>query len=145
MRPAPHRQVGRRGHPGRLDGDVAGRVADAEDQHALADERLGRAVVVRVQLLAGEGLRARERRLGPARVPVVPVGDDDLAVAPGLRLAAVAGADGHVVPTAAPGLDLGDLGAEGDPVAQAEVVDEVVEVARDLAVVGVVRQVSGIG
>ena len=41
----------------------------------------GVVVVVRVHLLALELVRARERRLGPARVPVVAVGDHHRAVA----------------------------------------------------------------
>ena len=57
-----------------------------EHHHPLALEDVGGPVVVRVQLLAREGLAARERRLGPARVPVVPVGDDHVVVVPRLGL-----------------------------------------------------------
>ena len=61
-----------------------GRVADAQHQHPLALQHVGLAVVVDVDLLAGELLGAGEGRFGPARVPVVPVGDQHGAVAMGL-------------------------------------------------------------
>ena len=58
---------------------------------------LGRPVVVGVDLLARERLAARERRLRPARVPVVTVGDQDVVVVPGLdRPGIVAATDRHV-------------------------------------------------
>ncbi len=87
---AAHRQVGLVSHPRRLDRDVARRVADPQHQDALALEGVGGAVVVRVQLGAGERVAARVGRLGPARVPVVAVRDDDVAVDAGLRLARLA-------------------------------------------------------
>ena len=147
VRAAAHREVRLGGHPGGLHGDVAGGVADAEHQHPLALEHVRGPVVVRVQLLAGERLGARVRRLRPARVPVVAVRDHDVGVGPDLRLAdvtvLVAHPQRHVEAARAPRLDLDDLGAERDPVAEPEVVDVRVEVRRDLPVRGVVRQVVG--
>ena len=67
-----------------------GRVADPEHQHPLAAQHVGLAVVVGVDLLAVELVRARERRLGPARVPVVAVGDQHRAVAAAASLAVLA-------------------------------------------------------
>ena len=67
--PATHRQEGRVGVARALDRDVGGGVADPEHQHALAVEDVGLAVVVGVQLLAGELVLAGKRGLGPARRP----------------------------------------------------------------------------
>ena len=91
-------------------------------------------VVVRVHLHAGEHVAARERRLGPARVPVVAVGDDQRVVA--ARLAAL---ERHVPACRRRRRRALDAGLERDPVAEAEVVDVVVEVLGD---VGVVREVG---
>ena len=65
-----------------LDGDVHGGVAHAEHDDRLVAEEAGvlAGVVVRVDLRAGEAVLARERRLGPARVPVVAVGDEQRVV-----------------------------------------------------------------
>ena len=87
-----------------------------------------------MHLLARERVRARERRFGPARVPVVAVGDEQRVVA--ARLAAVELDRPDAVLVACGVLD---AGLEGDLLAQAEVVDVVVEVGRDLRVVGEVR------
>ncbi len=152
VRTAAHGEVGPRRDPRGLHRDVGRGVADAQHQHAFPGEGVGGLVVVRVDLRAGEGLGAGERRLGPARVPVVAVGDHDVLVEEGLRLrrlaVRVARADGDGVAPAPlragpEGLDLDHLGAEPDPVAQAEVVHEVVEVRGDLPVARVVRQVLG--
>ena len=56
------------------------RVADPEHEHPLALEHVGRLVVVDVHLLALEAVLAGKRRLRPARVPVVAVGDEDRVV-----------------------------------------------------------------
>ena len=139
--PAPHGEVRRARIPGRLHGDVGRGVPDAEHHDPLAGEHLGSAVVVRVDLLAREVLAARERRLGPARVPVVTVGDQHVVVVPGRdRARVVARPDRDVPPTALRGCHLGHLGTERDRVAEREVVDEVVEVLGDLPVARVVWQ-----
>ncbi|HEX4687006.1 MAG TPA: hypothetical protein VH228_09490 [Nocardioides sp.] len=88
-RTATHGQVGFLGMTARLDRDVGGRVADPQHHHALALEDLRGAVVMRVQLEPRERLGARERRLRPARVPVVTVGDQDVVVVTGLDDAAL--------------------------------------------------------
>ena len=94
----------------------------------LPTQHLGLAVVVGVHLLAGELLGAREGRLGPARVPVVAVGDQHGAVAAGL--AARRRRPRPSPPTRRRPARPRDLGAEADPLAQAEVVHVVVEVVR---------------
>ena len=137
--PAAHRQVRRTRDPGGLHGDVGRRVADPQHHHPLAGEHLGRAVVVGMQLLARE--LARERRLRPARVPVVAVGDDHVVVVPRPDLVVVSGARGDVVARAL-GRHARHLGPEGDPRPQPEVVDELVEVRRDLPMARVVGKVG---
>jgi len=74
--------VGVAGDERRLDRDVHGGVAHAEHDDGLAAELLGvlPGVLVRVQLLSGEPLVPRKRRLGPARIPVMPVRDDQRVV-----------------------------------------------------------------
>ena len=64
----------------RLDGDVHRAVAHPEHDDVLAFEDAVVAVVVGVQLRALEVLAAGERRLGPARVPVMAVGDEQHVV-----------------------------------------------------------------
>ena len=93
----------------------------------LPAQHLGLAVVVDVNLLALELVRSREGRFGPARVPVVPVGDEHRAVAMRLALA-LRVLDGDL-PLALDGLDAHHLGAKPDLLPQPEVVDVVVEVA----------------
>ena len=65
---------------GQLTGDIHRAVDDADDHHPLVDEVVGLGgvdVAVRVQLGAVEA--AGEGRVGPARGPVMAVGDDDRA------------------------------------------------------------------
>ena len=100
-------------------------------------QHVGLAVVVDVDLLALELVGAGEGGFRPARVPVVAVGDEDGAVALA-RALAVGTLDGDL-PSPSAGSTLDDLGAEADLLAQAEVVDEFVEVGGHLEVVGVVR------
>ena len=129
--PAAGGQIGVLRVVGGIDGDVHRRVAHAEDDDVLAGDLGLLLVVVGVHLLAGEVLAARKRRLRPARVPVMPVGDDHGVV--GRRLA-VAGAD--LEPPVGQALDVLDPDPEPDPVAEAEVVDVVVEVLGDVVVTG---------
>jgi hypothetical protein len=111
--PAPHREVRHGRHARGLDRDVGGRVADAEHQHVLVDEALvGLAVVVRVDLLAGEAVLAREGRLGVLRIPVMAVGHHDGVVDGGATVA-----QGHAPPAVPLELDGGDLGAKADAAA----------------------------
>ena len=122
------RQVGALGDIGGLDGDVHRRVAHAEHHHPLAGEDRVLDVGVGVHLLARERVGAGERRFGPAGVPVVPVGDDQIVIDPGLSR----------IELDAPGAVLGPVGVdhrglEGDPVAKAEVVDVFVEIGGDLS------------
>ena len=137
---AAHRQEGLLADPRGLDGDVDRRVADPEDEDALADQDVGLAVVVDVDLLARELLRAGEGRFGPARVPVVAVGDEDGAVA--LRAPLAGGILEGDLPLPVDGHRRDHFGAEGDPLAQAEALDVVVEVLGDLPVAGVVGVVG---
>jgi hypothetical protein len=129
--PAASGQVGVGGGVGRLDGDVHGGVAEVEHDDVLAGEDRAVAVEVRVQLLARERVRAGKRRFGPARVPVVAVGDEQRPVL--ARLATLE----RDLPDAvfAPARAL-DAGLERDPLAQAEVIDVGIEVGPDLRVVG---------
>ena len=77
----------------------------------LPTQHVGLAVVVDVDLLAGELLRAGEGGLGPARVPVMAVGDQDGAVALASRRSPSASSTvtSHSPST---GSTLDDLGAE---------------------------------
>jgi hypothetical protein len=117
-----------------LDRDVHRAVAHPEDDDAPARELLGLAVVVGVHLGAGERVVPGEARLGPARVPVVAVGDEQGVEALGrpvveLELPHAVGAAAGVL----------DARPEADRLAQAEVVGVGVEVLGDLGVVRVVR------
>jgi hypothetical protein len=134
---AAHRDEGGVCDPRRLDGDVGRRVADAEHEDPLAREDVRLAVVVHVDLLAAELLGPRESGFGPTRVPVVPVGDEDGAIAIGL-LVAVSVGDGHL-PLPLDRLRAEDLGAEANLLAEAEVIDVFVEIGGHLEVVRVVR------
>src|SRR3712207_6349558 len=98
-----------------VDGDVHRAVAHAQDDHLLAGQLLGARVVVRVQLLALEGVRARERRLGHAGVPVVAVGDEERVVGVGRALVRR-----DLPDTVGPALGALDAGVEADAVAEAE-------------------------
>ena len=126
-------EVGVLGDEARLDRDVHRRVAHPEHHDGLVAEevRVVALVVVRVHLHALEGLGAGEGGLGPARVPVVAVGDEQRVVA--VRLAVLQRDLPDAVGAARGALD---AGLEADAVADAEVVDVVVEVLRDVGVVG---------
>jgi hypothetical protein len=76
---------------------------------------------------------------------VVPVGHQHRAVMPGDLDAGVEVARGDGPAATLHRLDVGHRGAEGDRVAEAEVVDEVVEVPRHLEDAGVGRKSSGMG
>ena len=133
VRAAAGGEVGLARDEARLDRDVHRRVAHPEHDDGLVAEevRVVALVVVRVDLHALEVVGAGERRLGPARVPVVAVGDDQRVVA--MRRAVVERDLPHAV---GPPRGVLDAGLEADAVADAEVVDVVVEVARDVRVVG---------
>ncbi len=126
------RQEGALGDVARLDRDVHRAVADPDDEHPSALERSVVDVAVRVRLRAVEA--AGVAGLGPARVPVVAVGDDQRVVA--AALARLERDRPHPV-----GAALGALhpGREDDLVAEAEVVDVGVEVRGDVRVVREVR------
>ena len=123
------------GDVGALDGDVHRAVAHAEDDDVLVAQHVVGEVLVGVHLLDRGRVVAGERGLGPARVPVVAVGDDQRVVlaleppCPWRHAPAAVGRGARRVST--PRL-------EADAVAEAEVVDVVVEVRRDLRVVRVV-------
>ena len=125
------------GDVGGLHRDVHRRVAHAEHDDVLALEDRGLDVLVGVQLRAGEAVCAREGRLGPARVPVVAVGDEDDVV---LAHLAVVGLD-RVDAVGAARHRL-HARVEEDVVAEAEVVDVGVEVRGDLRVMRVVGVVG---
>ncbi len=112
----------------RVDGDVHRRVAHAEHDHVAVPQLLRVRVLVRVHLLTGEAVGAREGGLGPAGVPVVPVGDDHRVEALAVDVPAVA-----LLPDAL------HRRLEADVLAEAEVVDVGVEVRGDLRVVREVR------
>ncbi len=77
---------------------------------------------------------AGKGRLGPARVPVVAVGQKQGVVAAGLR-AGRAG-DGDLPHAVRPVLGTLDPGLEEDPLAQSEMIDVGVEVLGDVGVLG---------
>ncbi len=87
-----------------------------------------------MQLLALERVATREGRFRPARVPVMAVGDEQRVVA--ARLAALEPQRPDAVLVARGVLD---PRLEDDLIAEAEMVDVVVEVRRDLRVMGEVR------
>ena len=133
-RPAPCGQVDGLAVVAGVDGDVHRAVAHPQHDDPLAVELLLLLVVVGVDLLDLGGVGARERRLGPAHVPVVAVGDEHRVVAVGLPRVG-----GQRVDPVLAAADVLDAGLEADPVAEAEVVDVAVEVRGDLRVVGEVR------
>jgi hypothetical protein len=142
-RAAPGGEEGVRRDLARLDGDVHRRVAHAEDDDVLALQRLVVDVLVRVHLHALELVGARERGLGPALVPVVAVGDEQHVVALGL-----AGVGRDLPRAVGAAVGLLDAGLEADAVAEAEVIDVVVEVRGDLVVtreVGIRRRHREVG
>src|SRR5215471_4288939 len=73
---SPHRVHGAPTVVGRVIEDINSRVAGADHEHALALELLLRLHVMRMQGLAVEGARIA----GPARLPVMAVGDDETIV-----------------------------------------------------------------
>jgi hypothetical protein len=98
------------------------------------------AVMVDVELLAGEVLGTGEGGFGPAGVPVVAVGDEDGTVA--VRLGpAGAVSHGHL-PLLTDRLDREDLGPKADLLGKAEAPHVFVKVGGHLEVVRVVGIVS---
>ena len=142
MRASAHRDEGAVGDLRAVGGHVTGRVADAEHQHPLAGVGLRLPVVVRVELLAGEGIGPGEGRGRQPRVPVVAVRHQHGVVPAGALFAAVAMPRGNVPRAVGATLDPGDLGAELDVLAEAEVLDVVVEVGGDGSVAKIVRVVA---
>ena len=133
VRAAAGGEVGLARDEARLDRDVHRRVAHPEHDDGLVAEevRIVALVVVRVDLHALEVVGAGERRLGPARVPVMAVGDHERVVGVGRAVV-----ERELPDAVGPPRGVLDAGLEADPVADAEVVDVVVEVARDVRVVG---------
>ena len=78
---AGHQRAARRGHAD-VARDVAGGVADADHADALADIRLRRPVVVRVQVLAAEALQLRACSGLASRWPVATITASNAATAP---------------------------------------------------------------
>ncbi len=132
------RQPGVLGHIRGLDGDVHRRVAHSEDHGAPPGEQRVVHVGVRVQLLAGERVGARELRFGPARMPVMAVGDEQ-----GVVHALFAGVERDLEGAVAVAAGVLDAGLEHDPLAHAEMVDVGVEVLLDVGVMGKVGIVGG--
>ena len=124
-----------------FDGDVHGRVAGTDDDHIASLELITAAIVVGVDLFAVEVPRVFG--VGPPSVPVVSVGDHHGVVVPSLGTGC--GRDVDVPTATAASANIGDLGVEGDRVAESEVFDVVAEVVVDLIMAGVVRVVLGHG
>ena len=124
--PAAQREVRLVGEVARVASDVDAAVPPADDDHPLARQLLGPAVVVRVHLDTVE--LTRERRLGPARVPVVAVGDHDRVVR-----ASLAGRELDLPTAVVIPRHVLDRGLERDRVANPEVVDVAIEVVADVA------------
>src|SRR5262245_27413360 len=96
MSASPDGEQSPRGDLRALDRDVAGGVADAEDQDALAGEGLGRAVMMGVDLLTNETARTWKGWLGVPRIPMVAVCDNHGAVPFGTRRPVVPPLDGDI-------------------------------------------------
>ncbi len=138
---AAHREKGLVGDPRGLDRDVDRGVADPKHQNPLALQHIGLAVVMHVHLLAGELLRAGKGRFGPARVPVVAVGNEHGSVANGLPLPI--GIRNRDLPLPVSRLDAHNFGPKPNLVRQPEVLDVVVEISSNLEVARVIGVVIG--
>src|SRR5262249_47394276 len=126
-----------------IDGDVAGGIADANDEDALSGERLWGAVVVGMELLAGECADAGQGWLGVPRIPVVAAGDQHRIVPPGARLAGVAMDDRDVPAATGRRFGHGHGGPESYFPAESEMIHEVVTIPRDHRVAQIVGIVTG--
>ena len=133
---AAHAEVGAGGVAAGLDGDVAGRVAAADDQHPKPGVGRRRLEIVGVQETSGEGARV----VGEARLPVVAVGHQEMVEELGLT----ARQGDAPAPVAVQGRVL-DLALEADVVLDAEAPGIGLEVGLELGVAGVVRVVGGHG
>ncbi len=133
---APCGQQHRAGAAAQVHRDVDRRIAEADDEHALALERRRRAVVVRVQRLAVE--TARES--GPARIPEVAVGDDHRAI-----LARAPVVERYLPAPACGGFDCANLAPEAHVLAHSEALCVGFEVLEHLPVRQEVRLVVGDG
>ena len=76
---ASHRDIGHGRDARRFHGNIHRRITEAKHQHTLANILVRDLVIVAVGNAAIEA--AGERRLGPARVPVMPVGHEQGAIA----------------------------------------------------------------
>src|SRR5215510_13189323 len=143
VRATPHGKHRPRGELRTIDGDITGGIADAKDEDALSGKGFWGAVVVGMELLAGERAGAGEGWLGVPRLPVVAAGNQHGLVPPGARRAGVA-VDDRDVPTAPSGrLGLGHRGPELYFPAESEMIHEIITVPRHHRMAQIVGIVTG--
>jgi hypothetical protein len=135
---APRCEVGVTGHVAGLHGDVHCAVAHAQHDDVAVGEVVVVGIGVCVHLHAGEAVRAGECGFGPARAPVVAVGHDEGVIA--THLPAL---ERDLPAAAVQAPRMLDAGLKRDRLAEAEVVDVVVEVLADVGVVGEVGVAFG--
>src|SRR5207247_7203107 len=111
--------------------DVAGGVADAEDEDTFAGKGFRRAVVVGMNLLAREGARAGKGRFWVLGIPVVTVGDQHGTVPLGAHRPGIPLPDRDVPAASRRRLGLGHLGPELNPSAETEMIREIIKILRD--------------
>ncbi len=129
-----------------LAGDIEARVATADDQHAATGEYVGRFILRRVEQPAVELARI----VGPARIPIVPVGNYD---APILSLLSTderhqPAASGLVTPCFPRRLDRLHAGVELDVVIKLKVIRVAPQIPPDhflIRVIGIVRRHREVG
>src|SRR5262249_60335911 len=83
VRAPPHGKHRPRGEQRTIDGDITGGIADAKDEDALSGKGFWGAVVVGMELLAGERAGAGEGWLGEPRIPRAAAGAQRAMVTPG--------------------------------------------------------------
>src|ERR1700730_4359419 len=127
----PHGEQRPRSHLRTIGCGIAGGVADAKYEDTLAGERLRCAVVVGMNLRASESARAGKGRFRIPRIPVVAVGDQHSTVALGAPRPRVPLPDRDVPAPSRCRVSPGPLGPELNLLAEAVVIDEVIEVLRD--------------
>jgi hypothetical protein len=134
-----HGKQGPRGDLGAFGCDIAGGVADAEGENAFAGKGFRRAVMVGMNLLAGEGRGAGKSWLWILRIPVVTVGDQHSVVPLGARSPGIPPPDRDVPATSRRRPGPGHLGPELNPLAETGLIHEIIEVARDQLMAQIVR------
>ena len=129
---APGRKMHRAGQAGEVDRNIAGGISDPDDQHIFVFKGLGRFIMMRMDCFSVKA----SGKFRPAGIPVMAVGHHHRTIVP-----ALAPCEGHL--PAIPGVrrHLFHFAMKADGLANAKVIDIILEITQYIAVMAVVGKI----